>query len=94
MMLRVVRVHPFISRSGNAGSGLQMGCKRRTSGGTTLTVSINFRLSSRAVLSLMSLLATQALIWSRSRWSFFICVLRSVSSFSFCVWLVEFCILS
>lgn len=60
----------------------------------TPTVSISLRFSRRADLSLMSLLATQALIWSRNRWSFFICVFKSVSSFSFCVWFVEACIFS
>lgn len=59
-----------------------------------LTVSISLRLSSNELLSLMSLLATHVLIWSRSRCSFLICVFRSVSSFSFCVWFVEACILS
>ena len=61
---------------------------------SVLTVSIRRRLSSSADLSLMSLLATQVLIWSRSRWSFLICVLRSSSDFSFCVWFVDDCILS
>lgn len=52
---------------------------------TTLTVSINLRFSNRALLSLMSLLPNQTLIWSRIRCSFLICVLRSVSSLSFWV---------
>ena len=59
-----------------------------------LTVSISFRFSSKADLSLMSLLATHVLIWSRNRCSFLICVFRSVSCFSFCVWLVDACIFS
>ena len=50
-----------------------------------LTVSISLRLSSNADLSLMSLLATHVLIWSRNRCSFLIWVFKSVSSFSFCV---------
>ena len=60
----------------------------------TLTVSMSFLLSSSADLSFMSLLATHVLIWSRNRCSFLICVFKSVSSFSFCVWFVEPCILS
>lgn len=45
-------------------------------------------------MSLMSLLAIHVLIWSRNRCSFLICVLRSCSSFSFCVWFDEAWILS
>ena len=52
------------------------------------------RLSVKGCLSLMSLDWSQVLIWSRRRWSFLICVLRSCSSFSFCVWFVLCCNLS
>src|ERR1700683_688032 len=55
---------------------------------------MSFLLSSNADLSFMSLLATHVLIWSRNRCSFLICVFKSVSNFSFCVWFVEPCILS
>ena len=70
------------------------GCNKWCEHRQILTVSISLRLSSNADLSLMSLLATQVFIWSRNRWSFLICVFRSVSSFSFCVWFVDACILS
>jgi hypothetical protein len=66
----------------------------RRRGKKTLTVSMSFLLSSNADLSFMSLLATHVLIWSRNRWSFLIWVFKSVSSFSFCVWFVDDCILS
>ncbi len=62
--------------------------------GDVLTVSMSFRFSSNADLSLMSLLATHVFIWSRNRCSFLICVFKSVSCFSFCVWLVDACIFS
>jgi len=58
------------------------------------TVSISLRVSSSWFLSLISLLEIHVLIWSRSRWSFLICVLRSVSHLSFCVELVDAFILS
>lgn len=47
-----------------------------------LTVSISLRFSVRAFLSLISLLASHVLIWSRNRCSFLICVLSSASTTS------------
>jgi hypothetical protein len=59
-----------------------------------LTVSMSLRVSVSCVLSLISDDAIHDLIWSRSLWSFLICVLRSVSHFSFWVAFVEAFILS
>lgn len=82
------RVPTYHTNSGSAESN------KKDKKGRKLTVSMSRRFSRSCVLSLMSFEATQDLIWSRSRCSFFICVFKSVSSFSFCVWFVHACILS